>query len=487
MHKLSTPHLSTVLEAADPRTALSDPHRAGSAETLTAEAWAWARVLAGKGLTNGDRVVLLLPNSLTLAAVLFGATRAGLIAVPLHPSTPAGQLDAVLRDCRPGLLVTDAAGARSAAVSRVPTVVVDPRHPTERDGNPPPDREPGTIASIMYTSGSTGDPRGVVCPHAQVVFAVEAIGARLGYRADDVVFDCLPMSFDYGLYQLFLALRAGSRLVLASGAGGPDLLVRASSAGTTVFPLVPSLARRLCLLGSRAGARVPPVRLFTNTGETLTAAACADLRRVFPGAGVIRMFGLTECKRVTIGVADDDLVAPDAVGTPLPGTSIEVVDAAGVRLATGEVGELVVRGPHVMAGYWGGDARRTFRSTPQGPALFTGDHGRIDEAGRFCFSHRADGVFKVGATRVSAGEIEAAANGIDAVRAACVIRRAGRADPAVFVASDLRRPEVMRELIARLGSHRTPTDVFVLGDLPLTGSGKVNRGELLKMLRDRDG
>jgi acyl-CoA synthetase (AMP-forming)/AMP-acid ligase II len=210
---------------------------------------------------------------------------------------------------------------------------------------------------MIYTSGTTSRPKAVTSSHAQVHFVTLAIAERLGYCADDVVFVRLTLSFDYGLYQVFLAALSTAAVVFSDS--GPDLTLdrQIRAAGATVVPLVPSIAATLTALVERVRTDPPGgppsrVRLFTNTGAALGREAVNRLRRAYPGAAVCLMFGITECKRVTILEPDGDLTRPNSVGRPLPGTEVQILTGAGTPVPTGEVGEIVVRGPHVMTGYW---------------------------------------------------------------------------------------------------------------------------------------
>ncbi|PJM98529.1 peptide synthetase [Streptomyces sp. CB01201] len=489
-----------LLEAADDAQTISDAHGSCRVDELSARAWVWAQELVAAGVKPGDRVVMALPNGIALAAALFGVMRAGAVAVPLHPDSPWSHLRAVCEDCTPEALLTARdAFAQPETAALAPRVFrTDPACFAEVCGAPTPpnvstDGARSDIALIMYTSGSTGTPKGVVCPHEQVSFAIDAIAGRLGYRSSDVVFGCLPMSFDYGLYQLFLALRARCALVLAPHDLGPALLRHATRSGATVIPLVPSVARRLCALAGRAHTERPPVRLFTNTGDTLAPEDCGALRARFPGAQVVRMYGLTECKRVTVGEPDDDRTAPDACGRPLPGTSIEVRDEHGELCAPGRIGQLVVSGPHVMRGYWGAPPESQLRFA--GPAnhgsahatLYSGDYGWIDEEGRFCYSHRADDTFKIGSIRVGGLEIEKAARRVPGVRAVGVARTPGRLTPVVFVESAISTDVLRKGLARELGPHRTPRDLVVVDELPVTRNGKVDRVRLGALSEERAG
>ncbi|MEU2954609.1 class I adenylate-forming enzyme family protein [Streptomyces xanthochromogenes] len=480
-----------LLETADGARTISDAHGSCHVDELSARAWAWARRLIAEGVKPGDRVVLALPNGIALAAALFGVMRAGAVAVPLHPESPWSHLRSVCEDCTPAAVLTarDAFPQLESETLAPQVFRTDPACLAADGGwvmpvGGPADGVRSDIALIMYTSGSTGTPRGVVCPHEQVLFAVDAIAGRLGYRPSDVVFGCLPMSFDYGLYQLFLALRARCALVLAPHDLGPALLRHAARSGATVMPLVPSVARRLCALAGRPHTQRPPVRLFTNTGDALAPEDCGALRAHFPGAQVVRMYGLTECKRVTVGEPDDDRTAPDACGRPLLGTSIEVRDEHGELCGPGRIGQLVVSGPHVMRGYWGAPRESRLRfAVPANDGsphatLYTGDYGWIDEAGRFCFSHRADDTYKIGSIRVGGREIEKAARRVPGVRAVGVARISGRLTPVVFLESAVSADVLRKDLARELGAQRTPRDLVILDELPVTRNGKVDRARL---------
>lgn len=175
----------------------------------------------------------------------------------------------------------------------------------ERGARGPLTRESADdIAVLVYTSGSTAAPKAVVCPHGRMVFASEAIQLELGYRPDDVVFCRFPISWDYGLYKILLATLGRSELVLADGESDLVLLERIRECGATVVPIVPSLAAMICALAERepyTRADGPSrVRMFTNTGAALPKTTADGLRAAFPGVAVVRQFGQTECKRISV-------------------------------------------------------------------------------------------------------------------------------------------------------------------------------------------
>jgi len=320
-----------------------------------------------------------------------------------------------------------------------------------------------------------------------MVFAATAIARELRYRPDDVVYVALPLSFDYGLYQLFLAALAGAHVWLG-GTAGPGLVGELAEAGATVLPAVPGLAGTLARMLPRAATRGdrPPLRLLTNTGATMPPATLARLRAALPGLGVQLMFGLTECKRIAVMPVDGDLRRPGSCGRPLPGTAVLVVDEHGAPLPPGQTGELVVRGPHVMSGYWRRPeltAQRFEQRCGLFPQLRTGDYGHLDADGYLYFEGRRDDLYKSRGFRVSTVEVEAAALRVDGVWAAAVLPPdAGRAEAVLVVATDLDAGSVLRGLRAELEDAKVPAACVPLPELPTGGNGKVDKRALAALV-----
>jgi acyl-CoA synthetase (AMP-forming)/AMP-acid ligase II len=425
-----------------------------------------ARSLRDSGVRPGDRVaVRALPLRETVA-LLYGCSRVGAVFLPLAVDMRTYQRRTVLDDAEPVLVVDDA--EEMAALCAPPP-------------GPGDDFEAGTgddAALFIYTSGSTARPKAVVCPHRQITFVVGAIAERLGQGPDDIVYCRLPLSFDYGLYQVFLSALTGAELVLAEPALRVTLLTDLHECGATVVPLVPSLATMLVQLAART-SQPPPVRAFTNTGEHLSTSLAGALRAAFPGSGVHTMFGTTECKRISVMERDGDLERPGSVGRPLTGTVVRVVGPNGSPLPPGETGEIVVSGPHVMAGYWRSpeeDARRFRRDPVSGERrLWTGDFGHLDDDGYLYFAGRRDQIFKLRGTRTSAQEIEAAALSVEGVAAAAVLPPADGRDAVLFLVSGRPPQEVRRDLTELIGPARVPPLCRMLPEMPLTPNGKADR------------
>jgi acyl-CoA synthetase (AMP-forming)/AMP-acid ligase II len=428
--------------------------------------------LLAKGVEQGDRVVVQLPTTRELVATFFGASRAGAVFVPLNPAMKEFHRGSVVRNAEPRLIILADDFAEFW------------REVTELTGQraKPVDVRPDDVAVLIYTSGSTAEPKGVIGPHAQVTFASRAIHAELGYRRDDVVFCRFPMSWDYGLYKVLLSCLGRSEIVLAGAESDLVLLKRMREVGATIVPVVPSLASMIATLAARDTAEPPPVRMVTNTGAALPASTITKLRTAFPGVRVVRQFGQTECKRVSVMPPERDGELPDSVGRPLPGTIVRIVDASGHELPAGRIGEIVVTGPHVMPGYWRAPelTARTFRPDPVtgAPTLHTGDYGRLDENGYLYFEGRRDDMFKRKGIRMSTLEIEAAALDIPGVRAAAALPPTDTRDLALCVESELSSHEVLRELAKRLEPQKVPAICHVVEDFPLTAHGKNAAREL---------
>ncbi|WP_344886131.1 AMP-binding protein [Nonomuraea antimicrobica] len=453
---------------------------------------AFAAWLAARGVKPGDRVIVRLPNVREVVPILYGTARRGAVFVPLNPGMKAYHLRSVLEDSEPALVI--GAGEAIGETGFRPVYGLDELWPEVEAlvGRPGPDESdepeaaPDDVAILMYTSGSTAAPKAVVCTHAQVTFAASAINAVLGYRPDDVVFCRSPMSFDYGLYQIFLSTLGRSGLVLAGDGPDPALLRQIQEFGATVVPIVPSLGSMLVTLSRRSPGSAPAVRMFTSTGAALPAATVEGLRECFPSTRVVRMYGVTECKRVTIMEPERDRERPDSVGRPLPGTRVLILGDDGSPLPTGEVGEIVVAGPNVMAGYWRAPELTARAYRPDDATgevrLHTGDYGLLDEDGYLYFEGRRDDMFKRKGVRMSTVEIETAAMDVPGVRAAAVLPPGERHDLAILVEGELAPHVVLRELARRLEAAKVPAICRVLPVFPLTLNGKNERKELVRFL-----
>lgn len=450
--------------------------------------------LHSRGVARNDRIVISLPPSTLTPALIYAASRVGAIYTVLHEQVVGRPLQHVLDDCEPTLVISADRAVLDAAQSRGITAVSATSAETVAFGSDCELRAPQLETdhplavdpvSLIYTSGTTSTPKAVVSTHQQVLFAAQAIQQVLGYRSDDIIYCPLPLSFDYGLYQLYIAALSGAHVVLGGAAeAGPALLRNLLDSRATVLPAVPSVAESLAWLVKRAGRR-PALRLVTNTGAALSPETLNALRSAIPGLRGQVMFGLTECKRATIMPPDGDLVRPGSCGLPLPGTEIFVVDAEGAPLPQGEIGEITVRGPHVMAGYWRRadlNAQKFPRRDGLFPELRTGDYGWLDSDGYLYFSGRRDDLYKERGFRVSATEVEAAAHRIPEVVSAACLPPSGGKHALLTVVTDLAPNEVIERMHGELEEFKIPRRCMVLKSLPLSGNGKVDRKALAELV-----
>ena len=470
---------------------------------------ALARGLRARGLCRGDRVVLCLPNSVEAVLGVFAILKAGGVFVLLHPSTKRQKLEFVLRDCGATSLFLEARAGESGpppTTSSVPslrfTVMCGEGSEGQAEGPPgclplsalrngptgePPDdrRVDLDLACLIYTSGSTGEPKGVMCDHSNVVFAASSIIQYLENVENDIVLNALPLSFDYGLYQLLMVFRFGGTLVLERSFAYPAaVLKRIEEERVTGLPGVPTLFS-LLLQMDLTRYDLSSLRYVTNTAAAIPVSHLKELRRRLPGVTVYSMYGLTETKR-TLYLPPAQLdKRPDSVGIPIPGTETWIEDEEGRRLGPDQPGELVVRGRHVMRGYWGDPeaTRRRFRpGAITGERLcYTGDIFRMDGEGFFYFLGRSGDFIKSRGEKVSPKEVENVLYGLAGVVEAAVI---GVPDPllgetlkafVVVKAGKPTRAEILAHCRARLEDHLVPRILEFRDELPKTPAGKILR------------
>ena len=461
--------------------------------------------LVRDGVARGDRVALHLPNSLEAVVGLFAALKAGACFVFVNPSTRPDKLKYILNNCRARALLAPGR-AWSGELRDLPRDCPSLRCGVRcgPDGpNPPPDlasfqaiQAEGPVAPLprvnidldlaclVYTSGSTGEPKGVMCDHDNVQFASAAIMTYLGSREDDIVLCALPLSFDYGLYQLLMTFRAGGTLVLERGFTFPALILqRIQEERVTGFPGVPTLFAMLLRM-DRSGFDLDSLRYLTNTAAALGPAQILALRAAFPRATLFSMYGLTETKR-TLYLPPDQLEArPGSVGIAIPGTEVWIEDEAGQRLGPGATGELVVRGRHVMRGYWEAPEATALRFRP-GPIpgerlCYSGDLFRMDADGYFYFISRRDDIIKSRGEKVAPREVENALQLLPGVSAAVIgvpDPMEGQAIKAFIVAhgAPVTEAQVRAHCRATLEDFMVPKYIAFLDELPLTSSGKVSK------------
>lgn len=462
----------------------------GELDRRAARLAAW---LQQRGVQRGDRVACYLENGVDMVVALYAGLRCGAVVMPINPLTRRDKLAYLLNDSRASALITQAAlraefGPALAASRSVHTCLVAGEDPTDGPGAP---EAPGTIdvdlAAIIYTSGSTGEPKGVMLTHLNMVAAATSVSTYLGLRESDVILCALPLAFDYGLYQVLMAFQVGASVVLERSFAFPvKALQTMAREQVTVFPGVPTMFTLLMNLKNLHELTPPSLRLITNTAAALTEQHIRRLRALFPRALLYSMYGLTECKRVTYLPPDQLDTRPTSVGRGMPNEEVWLVDEQGRRLPHGSTGELVIRGSHVMRGYWEKPEQTAERLKP-GPlpgemVLYSGDIFRTDDEGWLYFVARKDDVIKSRGEKVSPREVENVLYDMEAVFEAAVVgvddEVLGQAVKAFIVLKPGHAPterDVIRHCTERLESFMAPKHVAFVDALPKTDTGKVKK------------
>lgn len=465
-----------------------------------------ATTLAARGVGRGDRVVVFMDNCAEAVVAIFAALKAGAVFSPVNASTKADKLAYILNNCQAKALVTQhrlmsaAAEALAEAPSVAVSIVAGGQEAPALAGalhwraalavEPARPAFPGIdldLAMIIYTSGSTGVPKGVMMTHRNVDAAATSITTYLENTPDDVILNVLPISFDYGLYQVLMAMKLGATLVLEKSFVFPQVVFeKMRGERVTGFPIVPTMAALVLQMRDLEPGSFPDLRYITNTAAALPPAHIERLQALFPAARIYSMYGQTECKRCTYLPPAELKRRPGSVGIAIPGTEAYVIDEAGKRVAPGEVGELVIRGAHVMQGYWQDEAA-TDKALRRGPfpwekVLHTGDLFRTDEEGFLYFVGRKDDIIKSRGEKVSPKEVENVLYALPGIRDAAVI---GVADPilgmaikavvALELGVSLTADEVVRHCARHLEDFMVPKTVEFRAALPKSENGKIDR------------
>lgn len=481
----------------------------------------FAEALVELGLQRQDRVVILTGNCPETVVSLYGTLKAGGVFVVLDANTKARRLRYVLDNCRAKVLIARTeqmsvvAEGLTGWTGEMQVLRLGEQTGTARDGNSPgsawatimrPDPDAPAcrpsidklprcididLAALIYTSATTGDPKGVMSTHHNMISAARSIIQYLGNRSDDVICTALPLSFGYGLYQVLMSSMFGGTVLLESSFLYPHLILkRIAEGGATGLPLVPSMVAVMMRMDLSA-YDLHTLRYITSASAALPVHHMRSLRRWVPQAELYNMYGLTECARVCYLMGEELDHRPTSVGQPMPNCDVLVVDEAGREVQPGNTGELIIRGSNVMQGYWG-DPEMTATAYRPGPYpawrwLHSGDHFRRDEEGYLSYMGRKDDMIKSGGERISPREVEDALYELDNVAEAAVVgvpdEILGQVVKAFVVAAppgELDEKAIRRHCVRRLSPFMVPKYVELVASLPKTMHGKIHRDALLK-------
>jgi L-proline---[L-prolyl-carrier protein] ligase len=502
------------------RPAVVDGDRTATYAELEAQASRLGHVLAECGVSHGDRVGLFLDKSLEAVIGIFAILKLGATYVPLDPAAPPARLATIAANADLRCLITGsekeelwpqlreegapvetliALNATDGQVEAPDGVRLLTASALEAHLDSPPEgvpRSDSDLAYILYTSGSTGVPKGVMLSHLNALAFVDWAAEEFEVSERDRLSSHAPLHFDLSVFDLFAAARAGAAVVLVPGELSlfPVQLGRwIRDAEITVWYSVPSILTLLVLRGKLTETKLPELRTILFAGEVFPTKYLHELMQLIPHARFANLFGPTETNVNTwyeVPRWSGEPPAAIPIGKPVTGDEIFAVKEDGTLAAPGDVGEMYVRGPTVMQGYWG-DAERTaatlFKNWGEGSSPYntykTGDLAYLDENGDWVFLGRRDSQIKSRGYRIELGDIEAALH-----QHPSVVECAAVAIPddvvtnrikAFLVARDqVEQEELVNFVCERLPRYMAPELFEFRDELPRSSTGKVDRRAL---------
>ncbi|WP_330461512.1 long-chain fatty acid--CoA ligase [Streptomyces sp. NBC_00820] len=459
-------------------------------DRLSAQA---AALLRTEGLRGGDRVALMLPNVPEFVVLYYGILRAGGIVVPMNPLLKEREVEYHLRDSGAALLFewhqAPGEGAQGAAAAGVRHIAIEPTAFAAELGRLEPHHPVAPvsgddIAVLLYTSGTTGRPKGASLTHAGLRHNTEVNVVHVQrVTSEDVIVGCLPLFHIFGqVCTMSVAVYSGATLVLVPRFDPQAVLDAIARDRATVFEGVPTMYAALLQHPGADDADVSTLRMCVSGGASLPVEVLHGFERRF-GCMVLEGFGMSETSPVVSFNHPDRPRKPGSIGTPIRDVEVRLLDDAGQDVAPGEVGELAVRGPNVMKGYWN-RPEETAAAVPDG-WLRSGDLARRDEDGYLYIVDRKKDLIIRGGYNVYPREIEEVLHEHPAVALAAVVgvpdERLGEEVAAAVVLRPGAEagPEELREYVReRVAAYKYPRLVWLVDALPIGPSGKILKREI---------
>ncbi|PWT86540.1 MAG: long-chain fatty acid--CoA ligase [Proteobacteria bacterium] len=459
-----------------------------------------ADALHSLGIRGGDRVMIVSENSIPLACLLLAASRLDAWAIVVNPRLSARELDqirdhsgarrvfltagvseeAATHARRYEAAVQDIGPLRGIAVTSLNLATV--AEPVEADGA-------SQVAVLIYTSGTTGTPKGVMLTHRNLLFSARATASFRKMTADDVQYCVLPISHIVGISLLTMTLMVGASVRLVAKYDPAALVKAMAEEGITILNGVPATYQRL--LEYRRNAGLPKLdcgrlRVISVAGAPLDLELKSRVEQEL-GLPLLNGYGITECSPGIAGVRPDNPRVDQAVGTVMPGIEAKLVGRDMNAIADGEVGELHVRGPNVMRGYYRAPDLTAKAINPDG-WFNTGDLARFQDGALYIVGRTKEMIIRSG-FNVYPAEIEAVLSTHEAVVQCAVVGRPvqGNEEVVAFVqlikGSPVTAQDLMAHVAPQLTSYKRPSEIILMDALPATSTGKLLKHKLEESLR----
>ncbi|GJQ60338.1 MAG: acyl-CoA ligase (AMP-forming), exosortase A system-associated [Candidatus Scalindua sp. AMX11] len=481
-----------------------------------------AVLLREHGVKRGDRVGVYLPKSIEEAISIFSVVKAGGVFVLLNPVLRESQVEYITNDCGIKILISnslklrniDCEGNGFSSISRIflfdetlePALKIRSQKLLSVHGLLESSKRclietsciPSDLATIIYTSGCTGSPKGIMTTHQNLMEGADIISNYLNMNSDDTVLSILPFSFDYGLDQLLTTIKVGGTIVLHDFLFPEEILKTIEDQKITGVAGVPVIWNRIVEMhDKRAHHNFSHLRYITNSGGKLSVQTTFRLVELFPETKLYLMYGLTEAHRSTY--LDPSLVKsrPDSIGKAIPNVEIYILDKEDMPCKPGEIGELVHRGALISLGYWNDPVKtdEVFRQNPLKPketlrsekVVYSGDLVKSDEEGFLYYVGRRDEMIKRLGYRVSPAEVEEAL--LSMGKFSCVVAVGVEQENLeqdilcyVIVKKGVTcsQKEVVHFLRGTIPSYMIPREILFKETIPHTPNGKIDRALLRK-------
>lgn len=469
-----------------------------------------ATFLLDRGVQVGDRVIIMIENSPEYIISYFGVQQAGGISVALNPQYSAYELKKVFDNCLPQVLVAERKYLKVVmktienGTSLKTLIIVDSQSmkglslfsnkkekvisgiscfnlqdilKNDKSENTYPVITGKDVASIHYTSGTTGEPKGVMLSHGNFVTNANSIIKYLNLTADDRAMVVLPFFYSYGTSVLTTHMKVCGSLVLENSFMYPNVVLdKMVEEGVTGFAGVPSTFAILLNRSNIRNYSFSKLRYVTQAGGSMPPGHARELAEILSGTEIYIMYGQTEATaRLTYLPPEDLLKNPGSIGKPVPGVEIELIKTKDV-----EEKEIVCTGGNVMVGYWN-NPEETKKVLREG-RLYTGDIARIDDEGYLYIMGRKSDMIKSGAHRIGPKEIEEVILEMPEVHEVAVVgiedEVMGESIKAVIVLKDglqMEAKKVQKHCMRKLAPFKIPKEVVFVKDYPKTSSGKVRK------------